>query len=144
MEDQIDTQTDNFGKFFTSYDGNQHAVTIPRRNTHLPFGNTTRPSFDVSHNTLNIGDQVDGQTKSFGEFLADYDDNQHIITTPYHDTHLPSGNRTGPSSDKLHTLSKDDLFRELSNSDLQKFTCQEPRKLFDTESIQQFDARPNI
>ena len=42
-----------------------------------------------------------------------------------------------------HTLSKDDLFGELSNSDMLEFTRQEACKLFDTESMWQFDTRPN-
>ena len=88
-------------------------------------------------------DQVDGWTDSFGEFFAGYDDNQHAVITPRRDTHLPSGNTTWPSSDVSHTPSKDDLFGELSDSDLLEFTHQEACKLSNTESIQQFDARPN-
>lgn len=93
---------------------------------------------------LDMEDQVDGWTNSFREFFADYDNNQYAVTTLRHNTYLPSGNMTGPNSDVSHTLSKDDLFGELSDSDLLKFTRQEACELFDTKRMQQFDVRPNI
>ena len=84
---------------------------------------------------LDMEDQIDDQTESFGEFFAGYDDNQYAVTIPCHNIHLPSSNTTGISSDLSHISFKDDLFGELSASDLLKFTCQEAWKLFDIESI---------
>ena len=84
---------------------------------------------------FNMVDQVDGWTNSFGEFFAGYDINQHTVTIPRRNTHLPSSDTIGPSSDVSHTLSKDDLFGELSDLDLLEFIRQKACKLSNMESM---------
>lgn len=84
---------------------------------------------------LDIKDQVDGQINSFEKFFADYNDNQNVVIIPHYNTHLLSGNRTGSSFDILHTPSKDNLFGDLSDSDLLEFIHQEGCVLFNTKSI---------
>lgn len=75
---------------------------------------------------------------SFEEFFVGYssDDNQYtIITISHHNTHLFFGEIIELSSNMSYNLSEENLFREISDSDLLEFTCQKTYKLFNIKKI---------
>lgn len=85
-----------------------------------------------------VKNQVNGGTDSFQEFFAGYsnDDNPYaILTTSRHNTHLLVGDIIELSSDVSYILLEKDLFKELFDSDLLKFTCQKAHKLSNIERI---------